>query len=423
MDDIDSLGVVEQIMKLEDEFAIKVEDDEIPKPYSYVELVRVLGRRVEVTWPREIQVQAIGSRLLKAAGAQIVADSSNWGAIGIAESLKVYPRARSGLRQAQRALVSGKPGVFVPIDFGYMNIGLARLAVRLGWKVVYFSPPGAWRKDKQGADLPAVTDAVITPFSWSAEILNRMGANAHWFGHPIKQMIRHAFGDGAGREIDDRKTKNEQRKTRDGEQGAGDEWSGIAVLPGSRASEIDLILPLFAEVVRDMPETVEVAVAPTLDLEDIQRRWRRVAPNRGDRFTVGDTYGVLRRARAALVCSGTATLEAALCGCPHVVAYKVSKLVELQARLIRLKVLHIAQPNILLDRDVVPEFIQHAATPEAIRRELRALLDDGSVREGQFAAFRELDEILGPDDAIDRSVELIAGYLQDLGGTEGPPGV
>lgn len=338
-------------------------------------------------------VQAVGGRLLRAAGAQIVADSSDWGAIGIAESLKVYPRARAGLRKAQRALAAGKPGVFVPIDYGYMNIGLARLAKQLGWKVVYFSPPGAWRKDKQGADLPSVTDAIVTPFSWSAEILNRMGGNALWYGHPIKQMI----GESLGAENDERQATND--------------GVGVAVLPGSRKSEIELILPLFAAVVRDLPEPVEVAVASTLDLEDIKRRWREVAPNRADTFTVGDTYGVLRRARAALVCSGTATLEAALCGCPHVVAYKVSKLVELQARLIRFKVTHIAQPNILLDRTIVPEFIQRAATSEAVRGALRDLLDDGAKREAQLQAFQELDELLGPDDAIDRTAALLAQYL------------
>lgn len=392
MDDVDSLGVVEQIMKLEDEFGIKVDDGDIPNPYSYAEMVRVLGRKVEAQWPDEIQVQAIGGRLLRAAGAQIIADSTTWGAIGVAESLKVYPRARAGLRKAQRSLAAGKPGVFVPIDYGYMNIGLARLAKERGWKVVYFSPPGAWRKDKQGEDLPKVTDCIITPFSWSAEILNRMGANAHWFGHPIRQMIRDSGNDERG----------------------SNRRSNIAILPGSRPSEIDLLLPVFARAIRDFPDAAEIAVAPSLDVEVVRTRWQKYAPNRQDTFTVGDTYGALKRARAAIVCSGTATLEAALCGCPHLVAYKVSKLVEIQARLIRFRVSHIAQPNIFLERRVVPELIQHAATPKAIADHLRRLLEDSGERQAQMDSFEELASILGPDDAIDRSAERIADYLRDL---------
>jgi len=355
-------------------------------------LLRELQKEVQLD-----SIQGVGSRLLKSAGAQIVADSSTWGAIGIAQSIKMYPRVRRGANAAIRALKSGPPGVFVPIDFGRMNIPLSRVAKANGWRVIYFSPPGAWRRDKQGKDLPLVTDEVITPFSWSAEILSRMGASAHWYGHPIKQMIRETSDDEA-------------------KGGSNLERRGIAVLPGSRRSEIDYILPLFAEAIRDFPEPAEIAVAATLDLDEIRARWCRMAPNRDDVFTVGNTHGVLRRARAALVCSGSATLEAALCLCPHLVAYKVSKLVELEVRLLHRKIPHIAQPNILMNREIVPELIQQAATPDSIGSTLRRLLDDDLTREAQLSAFRELNEILGPENAIDRSVELIVEHLRDVGG-------
>jgi lipid-A-disaccharide synthase len=124
---------------------------------------------------------------------------------------------------------------------------------------------------------------------------------------------------------------------------------------------------------------------------------------------------VLQRARAAIVCSGTATLEAALCACPHVVVYKVSKLVEAQARLVRFRVRHIAQPNILLERDVVPELIQYDATPKRIQEETRRLLQEESARIKQLQAFRELKALLGPDDALDRTADLIAGFLRPAG--------
>lgn len=337
-----------------------------------------------------LDVEAIGGRKIRSAGAGMVADSSDWGAIGIAESLKVVPRARRGLAVAKKAIAKGKPGVFVPIDYGFFNIGLARYAKSLGWKVVYFSPPGAWRRDKQGEDLPEISDAVITPFSWSAEILNKMGAKAHWFGHPIKQMIRDQAMD------DVRRTRYETR---------------IAILPGSRKSEIDLLLPVFAKALESFSEKAEFAVASSLDLNALRAKWKSLASKRDDHFTTGDTYSVLRRARVAIVCSGTATLEAALCRCPHVVVYKVSKAVELQAAIARLKVPLIAQPNILLERMVVPELIQRAATPEAIARELRQLLDNEERRKTQLAAFEALEKILGPDDAIDKSAELVVGML------------
>lgn len=336
------------------------------------------------------EAEALGGKKLEAAGARLVADSSTWGAIGIAEALKVYPKAKVGLHRMRKALGSGEPGLFVAIDYGYLNIGLCRYARERGWKVVYFSPPGAWRRDRQGSDLPTLTDAVITPFSWSADILNRMGANAHWFGHPIKQMIRDAPRPAAASE-------------------AAISGDRLAILPGSRQSELALLLPVFARAMRSLDVPAEIAIASSLDPDAVKRNWRRLAPGRDrDVFTVGETYGVLRRAKAAIVCSGTATLEAALCRCPHVVAYKVSKPVELQARLIRFKVPLIGQPSILLERMVARELVQHRATPEAVRAEVERLLGDEAARHEQIAAFDELDELLGPDDAIDRSAALIA---------------
>jgi lipid-A-disaccharide synthase len=334
----------------------------------------------------DVSAEALGGHRLGAAGARMVADSSAWGAIGVAEAIRVLPQARSGLRKMRSALAAGSPGVFVPIDYGYFNIRLAGFAKDRGWRVLYFSPPGAWRRDRQGADLPHATDAVVTPFSWSAEILNRMGANAHWFGHPIKQMIRDAS--------------------------KGDEWTGersaLAVLPGSRASEVGLLLPVIAKALKGLETPAEIAVAASLDTDRVRNTWKRLAPERiHDSFAFDDTFGVLRRARAAIVCSGTATLEAALCRCPHVIVYRVSKLVELQAKLVRFKVPLIGQPNILLERMVAKELVQHGATPEAIRMEVDRLLGDDSAKKEQLKAFDELDGLLGPDDAIDRSAELI----------------
>ena len=338
-----------------------------------------------------ISVQAVGGKKLRDTGAEIVADSADWAAMGIAESAKLFFKVRSGYVRAKAALAEGTPGVFVPIDFGFVNIKLARFAKARGWKVVYFSPPGAWRRDKQGADLPHVSDAVITPFSWSAEILCKMGANAHWFGHPIRQMIRDSKAD------DNRETINDKR---------------VAILPGSRKLEIELLLPVFAESLEKIPERAEFAVAPTVDLEPLRRKWKELAPRRDDLLIVGDTYGVLKRARAAIVCSGTATLEAALCRCPHVVVYKISKMVQLQLRLVRFSEPYVSQPNILLQRMAVPELLQGNAKPDAIAHELRALLEDESKRNAQLQAFDELERLLGPADAIDKSAKFILGFLQ-----------
>jgi lipid-A-disaccharide synthase len=335
----------------------------------------------EAEEPPPIRFEGLGGPQLAKVGGHLVADTSTWGAIGILQSLKVVPRALQGYRTALGALRGGKPGLFIPIDFGFLNIRLARHAKRLGWKVLYFIPPGSWRKDRQGEDLPKVTDAIVTPFSWSADILRRMGAHAHWFGHPMKEIVRSLAPEGLERD-------------------------GFAILPGSRNAEIEHNLPVIAQAMQGLPPATFV-VAPNLPEDQVRLAWFAVAPDRkNDRFTKSPAPVVLARAQASIVCSGTATLQAALCRCPMVVVYRVSRNTEREAKLLRVNPKFISLPNIFLDRMAVPELIQHDATAERIREELWEITKPGETREAQLAAFEELDLLLGPDNAITRAAHL-----------------
>lgn len=332
----------------------------------------------------------IGGKRLRNAGATIVSDSSVWGAVSILESLKVASRVLGGYYRAKQFIRRSSPGLLIPIDFGYVNIRLARHAKNQGWKVLYFVPPSSWRRDKQGRDLPSITDAVATPFSWSADLLNAAGANAHWFGHPIRQLLK-------DRNIGQAPNTSER----------------VAVLPGSRSHEIEQNLPLLAAAVM---EPIEFALAPTVDLAKFRADWQRMAPGRpNDAFTPGDVYGVLTRCRASVVCSGTATLEAALCRCPMVVIYKLPKIAELEAKIVRFKLPEfVSLPNILLQKRAVPELIQWDATPDNLQRELHAILNNSAARSAQLASFEELDLLLGPDDAITRSAKLALNLLHSF---------
>lgn len=342
--------------------------------------------------PQGLEWEGIGSRRMRDAGVPLVSDSGTWGAISIAQSLQIVPRVFGGYYRAKRRLAQGTPGLFVPIDFGYANIRLSRHAKRLGWKVLYFVPPGSWRRDRQGGDLPALTDAISTPFPWSAEILAKMGANAHWFGHPIKQLLRQAAAS------------------------PPNPTPFVAILPGSRIHEISENLPLIASVLRDSELAsipAHFALATSVDVDEFRARWRSLAPERTeDAFVQGDTYRVLRQGRAAIVCSGTATLEAALARCPSVVVYRVSRATEIEAKILRFKrPRFIALPNILLDRPVVPEYVQDEATPEVVRQALSEIWTEGGARQAQLDAFEELDTLLGPDDAITKTAELARSLI------------
>jgi lipid-A-disaccharide synthase len=329
---------------------------------------------------REFVLLGIGGARSSAAGVQLIADSSDWGAIGIIESLKVGPRVQKGYRLATQALNELKPGVFVPIDFGFLNIQLARHARAKGWKVLYFMPPGSWRKDKQGKDLPSVTDRIVTPFPWSAEILKGMGATVDYFGHPLAQMVQ--------------------------QRGVETRLNQLALLPGSREHEIRANMPVLAKVAQELKLPVEVALAESVQDRWVADEWRKAGGDPDSlTLTRREPYGVLLRSKAAVVCSGTATLEAALCRCPFVVVYRLSAMVALEGRIRRPKFDYIALPNIIAGKAVVPELIDKDASVQRVVKKMEGVLSNDG--EKQLAEFDQLASQITGDDPLGQTADCI----------------
>lgn len=340
------------------------------------------------------EAYAVGAVHLRGARAHILADSSRWGALGIYQSLRVAPRVYGQYRRVLRWMKEHKPNLVIGVDFGYFNVRLLEQAKKIGAKTLYFMPPGSWRKDRQGRDLPAISDRIATPFLWSAEILKSMGANVEWVGHPVLQI--------AG---------EPSRASR----------TGVAVLPGSRRHEVEHNLPAIARALERVGEAafpIWLALAPTADPAVVHSIWNRVTDLPVE-LQAGPAVETLKRCRAAIVCSGTATLESAVVKTPMVIVYRGDRIMELEYRIRRPRFDHIGLPSILLERRVCPELIQREATPERIATELMSLLEDGEVREMQLKAFEELRSLLGPATAITRTaeiaLELLAGTLSGVG--------
>ncbi len=324
-----------------------------------------------------------GTRFSQVANQPLIADSSKWGAMSIIQSVRSGIGAIPHYRAIKRVLRTTEPGVFVPIDFGFMNLKLCRAAKEAGWKVVYFVPPGSWRRDRQGADVPRLSDAVVTPFPWSFEILKQMGANVHFFGHPLKQIHKSLI-----------ETPFERK--------------GLAILPGSRQSELEQLVPTLKETVNDYQGQIQLPVPKTF-IPYLEKNWARTQDNILNGAETGTVMRALRTSEAGIICSGTATLEAALSQTPTVVVYRVSDLVILELRLIRFKrPQFVSQPNILLQREVVPELIQENFTVEKLKRTLDEIQTD-AVAQKQRSAFAEISDLLGGDDCITKTAELILG--------------
>ncbi|MDW8052721.1 MAG: lipid-A-disaccharide synthase [Armatimonadota bacterium] len=352
---------------------------------------------------RELTIYGIGSTRMRAAHVQLIADSCAWGAIGIVESLKVAPRVYLAFLRAKRFLRHARPDLVVPIDFGAFNVPLSCWARQLGLTVAYYMPPGSWRREAQGRDLPRCTNLVLTPFAWSAEHLRAIGANAHWVPHPLLRLARPT-----------------QTKEAFCERLGLDPYRPIvALLPGSRHHEVKALTPLYARVAESvhalLPEVQFVlSVAPHLDPDWVHRLWlehsRQWVPTE-----TRSVWDLLAHADAGIICSGTATLEAALLNTPMLIVYRGSWLMNLEYRLRRkrLNLSWIGLPNLILQRAVCPEFIQEDATPHQLRQALIPLLRDSEVRGAQLHAFREIRHALGEGQNLREAYEWIADLLTE----------
>lgn len=323
---------------------------------------------------REAIFDGLGMARSRDAGISLVADTRSWGAMGVGDALRVAPRVYRGYRRALSHLRRTEPGLLIAVDFGYVNVRLCRRAKRLGWKTLYFIPPGCWRRGSLGKDLPEVADEIVSPFPWTPK--------AHFFGHPLLDMLP-------------------QPKPRE-------ERSGIAILPGSRLRELSLHLPRIAEATKGLDEPLTFGVAKSMGKEAVQELWKGYGGGPAE-FTT-DARALLARSRAGIISSGTATLEATLAGCPHVVMYCGTALQHLEYKLKGGRKNMVALPNLILQRRLVPELLQEDAAPEALRSGIQGLLAGGDAE--QLQAFEKVRSELGEPGCIVRTAQLCQELLR-----------
>ncbi|MCS6918889.1 MAG: lipid-A-disaccharide synthase [Fimbriimonadales bacterium] len=349
-----------------------------------------------------LTVYGVGGARMQAAGVQLIADSRAWGAIGVVESLKVAPKVYLAYQRVKRFLRAQPPDLLIPIDFGAFNIPLSCWAHAQGVPVSYYIPPGSWRRERQGADLPRCTQQVLTPFAWSAERLQSMGAAAHWMPHPLLRLAR----------------PSEDKETFCERLGLDPYRPIVALLPGSRRHEVRALAPLYARVAEAVytvaPEAqFALSVAPHLPIDWVHALWADGSKQWVPTET-RSVWNLLAHADVAIVCSGTATLEAALLNTPMLIVYRGDWLMnaEYKLRRRRLNLRWIGLPNLILQRDVCPEFIQDAASPPALTRPLLALLQDQALQQAQREAFVEIRRALGEGAGLREGYEWIVEMLK-----------
>jgi lipid-A-disaccharide synthase len=145
-----------------------------------------LAQSLRARFP-DLALHGVGGARMHAAGVYLIADSRAWGAIGIVESVKVAPKVLLAFQRVKQFLRRARPDLIVPIDFGAFNVPLSCWAKAHGMRVAYYIPPGSWRRERQGADLPRCTDWVLTPFEWSAAQLSQTLRCTEWAAHGCRR--------------------------------------------------------------------------------------------------------------------------------------------------------------------------------------------------------------------------------------------
>ena len=340
----------------------------------------------------------MGGDKMQAAGCELLVHAKNVAVVGLVEVVKHLPDIRRQFRRLVDEAAKRRPDAAILIDFPDFNLRLARELDRLETPVYYFVSPQIWAwRTGRVKHIQRYVRKMIVIFPFEQEFYRRHGVDVSYVGHPLA----HAAASDVSRE--DFAAENGLNTAK--------QW--IALLPGSRPKEVLLNLPemLLAAQILDGQQAGYEFVLPVATTLDEQWLQSKLADVHNIRLT-GDARGALKHSRAAVVASGTATVEAALAGTPFVVVYRLARLTWLLGRrLVSLDTF--AMPNLIAGRRIVPELIQRDLTAANIVHELSAIIPDGPRRRQVLRDLAEIREKLR--DGSNREPPALCAARQILG--------
>ncbi|HUC43917.1 MAG TPA: lipid-A-disaccharide synthase [Candidatus Sulfotelmatobacter sp.] len=357
-----------------------------------------LARALSAACPG-IELSGMGGDEMAEAGVRLVQHAREVAVVGIVEVARHLPTIRNAMARMRALLEDERPDLFVPIDYPDFNLRLAAQACAAGVPVVYYVSPQvwAWRRGRVRT-IRDLVRRVLVLFPFETAFYERERVPATFVGHPAaaararadRAEVRRAAGLDPARPL-------------------------VALLPGSRRGEVGRLLPILGRAGRVLAASHSQAQfvipkARTLPPGLVETIAAREAPS--GTVVLGDLYPeILEAADCGAVASGTATLDAALAGMPLVAVYRMQPLSYLVARAL-VDVAHVALPNLVAGRRIVPELVQGDCTPEGIARELAAYLADGGVAAAVRAALGAVREGLHGDGAYERAA---AAVLAEVG--------
>ncbi len=311
--------------------------------------------------------------------------------MGFIEVIKNLGEIFKNFKLCKQHIVDFKPDAIVLIDYPGFNLRIAKWAKSQNIKVYYYISPKVWAwKEKRVYKIIKYVDTLFTIFPFETEFFKKYNYPVEYVGNPLIDAI-HDYKKEQNKELNFKLRNNLSEKPI------------IALLPGSRKQEVSTKLPVMLDSTKNLDRyQFVIAGAPSLDLDF----YKPFIENHDASILFGQTYDILENAEAALVTSGTATLETALFKVPQVVCYIASPIsYAIAKRLIKIKFISLV--NLIFDKEVVRELIQHECNPTLIREELNTLLIGGPKREKQIKEYEHLIELLGNGSASEKVATFI----------------
>ncbi|MDQ3072927.1 MAG: lipid-A-disaccharide synthase [Bacteroidota bacterium] len=339
-----------------------------------------------------VNIRAWGGDKMQRQGAVIVKHIRDLAFMGFKEVVANMPAILANFRQCKKDIENFAPDAVVFIDYPGFNLRMAKWAKKKGFKTIYYISPQLWAwKESRIHQVKTYVDEMLVILPFENEFYARHHYRVQYVGHPLLDVIKDIEPDS-----DFKGSLSPQH------------WPVIALLPGSRSQEIKRMLPVMLSIVKDFPDHVFVVAGAPAQEKVYYDEFLNGYPD--VKLVFENTYKLLSIAEAAVVASGTATLEAALFKVPEVVCYKGAKLSYAIGRQL-VKVKFISLVNLIMEKPVVKELIQHECNKEALTAELKKLIHDKGYRHKMLEGFDELSTLLGEGGASARSAKIVVSVV------------
>ena len=331
--------------------------------------------------------------------------------VGLWEVIKRYPFFREQFHDTISEIEAARPSAIILIDYPGFNLRLARV-LHLKFpelRIVYYISPQVWAwNQRRVSQMAQSIDLMLCIFPFEPEFYEASGLRAIFVGHPMMSVIPSEVEGSRGESL--KPTSTVVDSPRDDKL--------VGLFPGSREREVKKIFPVMRQAATELLHQNHnlrfVVSAASERLADLIRA--DLCGKHAEKFSIvmGDAGSVMAVVNIRMVASCTATLEAALSELPFVLIYRVAWLTYLAARLV-VKVKHLGMPNVLVNREIVPEFIQHKAQPRSIAAAVGRLLTDKTARARMLADFANVAQKLGRGEASANAAEAIMTELRHAG--------